>query len=173
LIAVDGSTEMIGIAVRSTAQANIEYRVADLTKPLDLPDRQFDIVLANMVLMNMPRIDVAVAQFVRVMRAGGIFVFSLTHPCFFCCDWISDERGTKLRKAVADYLSAKTEALDFWGATLHFHRPLSHYFDEVTRHGFVVDALKEPMPSEDAMARHPDWQHHRRIPSFIVVRARL
>jgi ubiquinone/menaquinone biosynthesis C-methylase UbiE len=68
LIAVDGSTEMIGIAVRSTAQANIEYRVADLTKPLDLPDRQFDIVLANMVLMNMPRIDVAVAQFVRVMR---------------------------------------------------------------------------------------------------------
>ena len=74
---------------------------------------------------------------------------------------------------MSDYLSPTIEELGFWGPTLHFHRPLSHYFDELTRHGFVVDALKEPMPSAEAVARHGDWQHHRRIPSFIVVRARM
>jgi SAM-dependent methyltransferase len=168
--AVDGSPEMISIAVRGTERGDIDYRVADLTKPLELPEQQFDVVLANMVLMDIPRIDVAIAEFARVLRRGGIFVFSLTHPCFFCSDWIYDERGTKLHKAVADYLSTKVEAPDFWGTTLHFHRPLSQYFGDVTRHGFVIDALMEPMPSEEAVAQHPDWQHHRRIPSFIVIR---
>lgn len=171
--AVDGSTEMIKLAVCDTRGADIEYRVADLTKPLPLSEHHFDVVLANMVLMDIPRIDVAMSEFARVLTSGGILVFSLTHPCFFCSDWVHDPHGAKLHKAVAHYLSVKVEELDFWGPTLHFHRPLSHYFDEVTRNGLVVDAFKEPMPPEDVVARHVEWQHHRRVPSFIVVRARL
>jgi SAM-dependent methyltransferase len=171
--AIDGSPEMISLAARDAHPAAIEYRIADLTGRLPLPDRHFDLVLANMVLMDIPRIDVAITEFARVLTRRGTLVFSLTHPCFFCSDWIHDDHGTKLHKAVRDYLSVKAEALEFWGATLHFHRPLAYYFDEITQRGFAVDAFKEPVPSEEQLQQHSEWQHHRRIPSFIVARAVL
>jgi SAM-dependent methyltransferase len=168
--AIDGSSEMIELATRAP-QGSIEYRVADLTRRLPLADRSFDIVVANMVLMDIPRIDVTIAEFARVLTSRGALIFSLTHPCFFCSDWVHDQHGTKLHKAVRDYLSLKIEILDFWGATFHFHRPLAYYFDEITRRGFAVDAFKEPVPSEEQLRQQPEWQHHRRVPSFIVVRA--
>lgn len=171
--AIDGSPEMIALAARDSHDAGIEYRVADLAGRLPLPDHCFDLVLANMVLMDIPHIDVAIMEFARVLTRGGVFVFSLTHPCFFCSDWVHDAQGTKLHKAVRDYLSVTVETLEFWGATFHFHRPLAYYFDEITRRGFAVDALKEPVPSEEQLQQHPEWQHHRRVPSFIVVRAML
>jgi SAM-dependent methyltransferase len=171
--AIDGSPEMIALAARDAQEAGIEYRVADLTGRLPVPNRCFDLVLANMVLMDIPRIDVAIMEFARVLTRGGAFVFSLTHPCFFCSDWVHDDQGTKLHKTVRDYLSVKVETLEFWGATFHFHRPLTYYFDEITRRGFAVDAFKEPVPSEEQLQQHPEWQYHRRVPSFIVVRAVL
>jgi SAM-dependent methyltransferase len=170
--AIDGSYEMIALAMRDS-RGTIEYRVADLTERLPLPDRCFDLVLANMVLMDIPRIDVAVSEFARVLTPHGALVFSLTHPCFFCSDWVHDNHGTKLHKLVDDYLSVKAEVLEFWGGTFHFHRPLAYYFNELTQRGFAVDAFKEPVPSGAQLQQHPEWQHHRRVPSFIVARATL
>jgi SAM-dependent methyltransferase len=171
--AIDGSPEMIAFATRETHEAGIDYRIADLTRPLPLPDRAFDLVVANMVLMDIPRIDVAIMEFARVLTRRGAFVFSLTHPCFFCSDWVHDDQGAKLHKAVRDYVSARVEALPLWGVTFHFHRPLAYYFDEITQRGFAVDAFKEPVPTEEQLQQHPDWQHHRRVPSFVVLRAVL
>ena len=145
VLAIDGSAEMIKLALRDTPGGEVEYRVADLTQPLPLPDRRFDVVLANMVLMDIPTLDVALAEVARVVTDGAVLVFSVTHPAFFCSDWVHDAQGAKLHKAVSDYLSPTIEELGFWG----------------------------PMPSAEAVARHGDWQHHRRIPSFIVVRARM
>ncbi len=170
--AIDGSSEMIALAMREPHES-IEYRVADLTGRLPLPDRCVDLVLANMVLMDLPRVDVAISEFARVLTHHGALVVSLTHPCFFCSDWVHDDQGTKLHKAVADYLSVRVEVLEFWGPTFHFHRPLAHYFGEIARHGFAIDAFKEPTPSQEQLQQHPEWQHHLRVPSFIVARAML
>jgi SAM-dependent methyltransferase len=171
--AVDGSREMLALATRHADAAGIEYCIADLTKALPLPDRAFDVIVANMVLMDLPEIDTAITESARVLAPGGRLVFSLTHPCFFSSDWVHDAHGAKLHKAVGDYLSPTVERLDFWGTTLHFHRPLSAYFDALARAGFAVDAFKEPMPSDACVEQRPEWQHHRRVPSFIVVRAVL
>jgi len=166
---VDGSTEMIAIAERYPVQANLEYQVADLTEKLPFPDGCYDVVLANMVLMDIPRIDVAIAEFARLLADGGVLVFSITHPCFFSYNWVRDEQGKRTHKEISDHLTPRIEELNFWGKTLHFHRPLSHYFDALSQSGFCVDALKEPGPSEGAQTEAAS----RRIPSFAVIRARL
>ena len=67
VLAIDGSAEMIKLALRDTPGGDVEYRVADLTQPLPLPDRRFDVVLANMVLMDIPTLDVALAEVARVV----------------------------------------------------------------------------------------------------------
>lgn len=171
--AIDGSREMLALATRHADAAGIDYRIADLTKALPLPARAFDVVVANMVLMDLPEIDTAITESARVLAPGGRLVLSLTHPCFILSDWVHDGDGAKLHKAVGDYLSPSVERLDFWGTTLHFHRPLSAYFDTLARAGFAVDAFKEPMPSGACVEQRHEWQHHRRVPSFIVMRAVL
>lgn len=167
---IDGAVEMISIAEGCPVQPNLEYKVADLTKKLPFPDGAYDAVLANMVLMDIPRIDVAIAEFARLLVDGGILVFSITHPCFFCYDWVADEQGERAHKAVSDYLAPKIMELNFWGKTFHFHRPLSHYFDVLFQNGFCVDVFREPL-LEPVPGEHPGWGYRMQVPSFAVIRA--
>jgi 2-polyprenyl-3-methyl-5-hydroxy-6-metoxy-1,4-benzoquinol methylase len=166
---IDGSAKMISIAERYPARLGLGFKVADLTKKLPFLDGCYDIVLANMVLMDIPRIDVAIAEFARLLVDGGMLVFSITHPCFFCYDWVTDEKGERAHKAISDYLTHKVLELNFWGKTLHFHRPLSCYFDVLSRNGFYIDAFKEPFPGEKVQTKAA----YHRIPSFAVIRAVL
>jgi hypothetical protein len=64
------------------------------------------------------------------------------------------------------------ETVSFWNLpTIHYHRPLSVYFGALESAGFVVDALREPVPSDKLMEERPDWEYHCRVPSFLVVRS--
>jgi 2-polyprenyl-3-methyl-5-hydroxy-6-metoxy-1,4-benzoquinol methylase len=170
---IDGSSKMISIAKGRSTKINVDYKIVDLTKKLPFPDGYYDVVLANMVLMDIPRIDVTVSEFARLLSNKGFLLLSITHPCFFCSGWVTDKKGQNLHKEISDYLTPKVEELNFWGKTLHFHRPLSHYFDVLTQSGFCVDVFKEPVPSEEALKEHPSWEFHRRVPSFVVIRAML
>jgi SAM-dependent methyltransferase len=170
---IDGSSEMISIAKHCSGNPNVEYRLADLTTTLPFSNGSFDIILANMVLMDIPRIDLTISEFARLLSANGSLVLSIPHPCFFCSDWVMGETGQRLYKKVSDYMTPKVEVLNFWGKTLHFHRPLSRYFDELTKNAFHIEAFKEPMPSEEALEKHQGWECHRRVPSFVVMRAIL
>jgi 2-polyprenyl-3-methyl-5-hydroxy-6-metoxy-1,4-benzoquinol methylase len=172
---IDGSVEMISMAKRYPARLDLGFEVADLTKKLPFRDGYYDVVLANMVLMDIPRIDVAIAEFARLLVDGGKLVFSITHPCFFCYDWVTDEQGERAHKEISDYLTPKALELNFWGKTLHYHRPLSHYFDVLSQNGFCVDAFKEPvaepdLPEED-LRENPSWGYRMQVPSFAVIRA--
>lgn len=170
---IDGSEEMITFARNKKTEVKVDYKVMDLTQKLNFPDGEFDIVLANMVLMDIPKIDIATAEFARVLKENGVLVFCITHPCFFCYDWVQDEKGAKLYKPISDYLNENVEELTFWGKTLHYHRPLSYYFDLLEANGFCVTSLKEPIPSNELLRRHPQWKYHTRIPSFIALKATL
>lgn len=170
---IDGSKKMIARAGSKNPEAEINYQVMDLTQKLDFKQAQFDIVLANMVLMDISRIDIAIAEFARILKKDGSLVFCITHPCFFCYDWIQDEKGAKLYKAISDYLNENVEELTFWGKTFHYHRPLSYYFDLLEANEFCVASLKEPIPSNELLQKHPEWKFHTRIPSFIVLKAIL
>jgi SAM-dependent methyltransferase len=152
--AVDGAPAMLALAVERAPEARIRYVRADLLAPLPFRDASHDLALSNMVLMDLPRIDVSIGELARVLVPGGALVFSITHPAFYCSDWVVVD-GVRRHKAVADYLTPRVMAQSFWGRTLHFHRPLSAYVDELGRHGLAIVALKEPRPSEDQVRRQP------------------
>jgi len=170
---IDGSKEMITLARNKKTEVKVDYKVMDLTHKLNFPDAEFDVVLANMVLMDVPKIDIAIAEFARILKENGVLVFCITHPCFFCYDWVQDKKGAKLYKPISDYLNENVEELTFWGKTLHYHRPLSYYFDLLEANEFCVASLKEPIPSNELLQKHPEWKFHTRIPSFIALKAML
>lgn len=171
--AIDGSVALLDIAHRENEHPGITYLRLDLLDKLPFADKEFDIVVANMVLMNLPKIDMLLSETTRVMKPAGLFVFSITHPCFFLSDWIEDSSGNKSYKAIKDYLLERTEELEFWGKTVHYHRPLSAYFKSLEEHGLCVLSFDEPRPHPGEILKYPEKVYHDRVPSFIVVKAGL
>jgi len=172
-VGIDGSVKMISKACKENTDSSAMYAVMDLTQPLPIKSRTMDIVVANMVLMDIPDIENCINEVARVLRYGGFFVFSMTHPAFFCSDWECDGSDPHAYKKVRDYLSEKCEPICFWGETLHYHRSLSAYFDTLEKNGMCVLSLKEPVPDLNEMGEDSSLQYHLRIPSFIVLKAVL
>lgn len=59
----------------------ITYIKADLSKWHDKPN-YYDIVLSNMVFMDIPDYQSAMKNCISVLKPGGLFIFSISHPCF-------------------------------------------------------------------------------------------
>ena len=126
-----------------------------------------------MVLMDLPEIETCISDFSRILRDGGVFVFSITHPAFFCSDWSADVSGPRSYKKVQDYLNEKTEHQNFLGETLHFNRPISTYFSTLEENGMCVLSLEEPIPDVSEKETDPIVLSHLRVPSFLVIKATI
>ncbi|MGW8321831.1 MAG: class I SAM-dependent methyltransferase, partial [Thermodesulfobacteriota bacterium] len=63
------------------SRLGIKYAVADASRRFPCPSA-LHLVVANMVLKDMPRIQTTVSEAHRVLRKGGRFVLSVLHPCF-------------------------------------------------------------------------------------------
>jgi 2-polyprenyl-3-methyl-5-hydroxy-6-metoxy-1,4-benzoquinol methylase len=143
----------------------IRYVKEDLSKLSDLGI--FDAVVANMVFVDIPDWRAAMRRCVESLRPGGLFVFSLNHPCFedLSNSWLAN--GSLL---VSEYLREYVVGVRY-GA--NFHRPLSDYVNYVLDLGCQVVELSEPGLDETATVGGPDgaeaWVH---VPPFIIVAAR-
>lgn len=170
VVGIDAAEQMILRAHQRAKDASqsIRFTQADLCSPLPLENRSFDGIVCNMVLMDIPTIDMALAEFRRLLRLHGRLVFSITHPSFHMWLWTRDASGNKLYKPVDDYLTIRSDMNNFWGPTRHYHRPLSWYFEALVSAGFVVDALLEPTLDFE---RNTETDHDWRIPDFMVIRA--
>jgi len=170
--AVDSSDGMLNIAKLKHVHGNIQYYKMDLTRKLTFKDKSFDIVVANMLLMDIPEIELFIFEVARVLKKPGNFIFSITHPCFFSGNWEEDENNIKMYKKIGNYLDERVEELNFWGKTLHYHRPLSRYADAIEKAGMYVSSFREPVPPGGLIELYPEQEYHYRIPSFVVVRAK-
>lgn len=76
-VATDISPGMLDALERSAKQLGVAVQ-ATCCEAADLPfaDRSFDLVLGHAVLHHLPDLDAAFAEFVRVLRPGGVLVFA-------------------------------------------------------------------------------------------------
>jgi ubiquinone/menaquinone biosynthesis C-methylase UbiE len=77
---VDFSDRMIEIARAN--HPSIDFRVDSCTELRTVGDAQFDIVIANYVLMDIPELEATMHAFSRVLRNEGLAVLVFSHPCF-------------------------------------------------------------------------------------------
>jgi SAM-dependent methyltransferase len=111
----------------------------------------FDVVIANMVLMDVLSLNDFLTACKRMLVARGIFAFSITHPCFWpeyygysnetWFDYGSEIIVESPFRISADRIGSLVST--------HIHRPLSAYFDSFIRCGFSVRAIAEPKPPDD------------------------
>jgi ubiquinone/menaquinone biosynthesis C-methylase UbiE len=99
--ALDPSATFIGAASR--AAPDIAHLRADGAS-LPFPDATFDLVTAFMSVMDMTEPDAGIAEAARVLRPGGRFQFSITHPVSVnpMRRWVTDEHGVRRALVVGE-----------------------------------------------------------------------
>jgi SAM-dependent methyltransferase len=165
---IDSSAGLLAIAVQRLAHRadRAEFRRADLRDPLPFDDGSFDVVLASLVLHYLPEWAPTLAEFHRVLRAGGRLVASVHHPFM-----------DHVLAAGEDYF-ATYDFVDEWckggeRVSLRFwHRPLSTMTRQLREAGFVLDVVDEPQPVAAARDIDPDaWHVLSTQPRFLFLAA--
>lgn len=182
--AVDLSSRMIEMACRmEQAQSlGIDYRVADVADLSSLPAAEFDIALSYMCFIGVADYRAAVAQIARVLKPGGRFIFSISHPCFTMpgSEWERSVPNSfrdqdKLYRKVDNYFQRTAQPVRIWPSapaqTTHHHRPLSDYAAALRDAGFLIRDLVEPTPDPALVEQLDYWREYFRIALFIIFEA--
>ena len=139
----------------------IEYVQADLSTWTPPPD-PFDVVIANMVLMDIPDYEPALNTCVAALASQGGLIVSLLHPCF-------EEAGSAWKEKgyveVRDYFRERAVKQDYG---YFIHRPLSTYLNSIMRAGCMLQSVIEPQLEQSIAAQH-HAERYWLVPGSIVI----
>lgn len=175
---VDRSAALVDAAAAAAdGQAGLSFKVGDIAG-LPLPDGQFDLVVVNHVLNDVPDIAAPVSEFARVLRPGGRLVILMLHPCFYGLR--AERQSMRRHLAVQEYFAARpieqhfeVDGLISPVPTRTWVRPLEAYTSALTSAGFHLTALSEPHPSPEQLAASQWWQENFPRPLFLLMTAAL
>ncbi len=165
---IDPSKRSIELARDDSS--GIEFQVGSAeSNSLEL--NSFDLIVANMVLMDTPNLLTTVAGIGRLLRPGGKVVFTITHPDFWPFYWgYVHEDWFRFDSEVAIEATFRISNAVSELRTTHFHRPLTAYFSQFCSNGFVFESFQELWPSRRAQSRYEaEWK----FPRFLICTATL
>ena len=184
--AIDLSQRLIETSEQLTDDngVTIDYRVDNVCYIESVPNGEFDRILSNLVLLNVPCLDDAIREFQRVLKVGGILVFSIVHPAFNFYgpgSWEMGEKDpdTKRREGLyfkVDRYFEEEEYERYWKTKQgekfpepisFFHRTLSTYLNSLSNAGFRLLEFVEPQPVDEDLF----FDRERRVPFFAVFKA--
>jgi ubiquinone/menaquinone biosynthesis C-methylase UbiE len=149
---IDFSERMIAIA-RATAPTT-DFRVDSCSELATIGDDEFDLIVANYVLMDTPDLPGTMKAFRRVLKAGGIAVVIFSHPCFpGGSATMSNSHDGVTYEWDFPYFQPQKRVDPPWAhfrsAFTWFHRPLSDYWKAFIEARFTVVDFEEPRVTAD------------------------
>ncbi len=149
---IDFSERMIAIAREK--YPDIEFRVDSCDELRTITDSQFDLVVANYVLMDTPDLLGTMHAFHRTLRAGGVALLVFSHPCFPQGSATFAGNGEEINYRWTFSYFDRRKCTDppwahFTSEFIWFHRPLSDYWKAFHSAGFVISGFEEPRITEE------------------------
>jgi ubiquinone/menaquinone biosynthesis C-methylase UbiE len=165
VVGVDISAKLLEIARREeqAEPLGIAYMQDDAQTLSKLRDAEFDSVVCNMSLMDIPDIQATFQQVQRILRSSGVFVCSIVHPCY-------PPRRIAKDGTVQSYFNE-----GFWqsdnlngvrGKVGAYHHTLSTYLNNLVGAGLLLQRIVEPQATGRLAERVP---RHREVPTVMVM----
>lgn len=168
---VDPSALSINLA-KQTCPKNADFFVETLEDFSQKHPTKFDVVTANMVLMDTLDLDGFLHCCAKLLLPNGQLLFSITHPCFWPTyygysklDWFQYEKEIAVEapfRITANYNNPLPST--------HVHRPLSRYLNSLSRFGFQLEDVREPVPPPDVSF---EYKHRWQQPRYLLGSARI
>jgi ubiquinone/menaquinone biosynthesis C-methylase UbiE len=173
VIGVDISAALIDVATQRANSTNVSFRVDDAQHLRTITTASIDIAVSQMALMDIPDHRAMFRSVRRVLKANGVFVFSLLHPCFEAPfhlpdepQFLTDENGNLIAYLIRQYAkegfwqSGGTGVRGHMGA---YHRTLSTLINDLLAAGFNIEKLDEPTVGDNGLFSQ--------VPQILIVAA--
>ena len=167
VVGIDVSRRMIELA-RERVGERAEFIQANLEEPINsLEDASFDLVLSALSVDYVRDLGRLFAEYSRVLRDGGHFVFSKERP-------FSDFT----RRHLTHYFETEIIGCEWRGfgtpvVVRSYRRPLSELLNAIAGAGFTIERVVEPLPTEEFRAADPeDYAKLMEWPGFLCFRLR-
>jgi ubiquinone/menaquinone biosynthesis C-methylase UbiE len=174
VIGIDISAALVNAAIGRNHGTNLSYRVDDAQHLRTFADASIDIAVSQIAIMDIPDHRALFRSVRRVLKDGGIFVFSLLHPCFEAPfrvpdepQFLTDENGNPIAYTIRQYAkegfwqSGGTGVRGHMGA---YHRTLSTLINDLLDAGFLLERLDEPVVGDSGLFSQ--------VPRILLVAAR-
>ena len=169
---IDISESMIQIA--KSEHPNLEFHIGDIAKT-PFEKNAFDLACSSLVLHYFDDIKPPIKEAARILKPGGIFVFSMHHP--FTETFTKVENSQNLNRFYAgEYFHQKKyewKMLD--GMILQSYH---HTFEPISKacfqSGFTIETICEPRPEEKDKNSNPEaFLETRDHPIFVIFKCKL
>jgi 2-polyprenyl-3-methyl-5-hydroxy-6-metoxy-1,4-benzoquinol methylase len=178
VVGVDISARMVEHARHREAAEplGVEYHVGDAAGVDALfAAASFDMATSCVALQDMPEAARVLGAVHAVLRPGARFVASITHPCTDTPyrAWQRDDAGRKQWLCLDRYFDRRPieYAWRDWAyefTTPAHHATLEDWFAWIHGAGFMLRALAEPRPTDEAVANRPELDDAARMPYFLI-----
>lgn len=181
---IDLSENLIKTAKNEDINYNHKYLVADITKPLNLPEK-FSHATIVLSLQNISDPVGALKNASNFLIANGYLLIVLNHPAFRIprqSSWgIDMERKIQYRR-VDRYMSpmeipVNPETFTSSGRnsalTISYHFPISYYINALRNSGFLIENIEEWTSDKESFGRNGRMENRSRneIPLFMAILA--
>ena len=174
-VATDVSAGMLGAARRLDEQTGARTPLVQAdARALPFADASFDVVFTAFgALPFIPDAARVHAEVARVLRPGGRWVFSVTHPLRWAFPDDPGEAGLTATRSYFDRRPYVEQAADGRVLYAEYHRTVSDHVGDVIGAGLVLDGLLEPEWPRGHDRVWGGWGPVRgaRLPGTLIVRA--
>lgn len=173
VVGVDASPTLVNLAAE--AHPSGTYLVANASH-LPFEDDTFDLAIAHNVLMDVDDMMASVRECARVLVAGGKFCICVTHPINDAGGFANDSDDASFVISGSYFDRRKLEMkIERDNLSMTFHGwcySLQDYSLALESAGFVIEKIREVIPSAAAIERTPALRRWCRIPMFMHIVAR-
>jgi ubiquinone/menaquinone biosynthesis C-methylase UbiE len=167
---IDPAKEMLEIA--KSEIKGVDFKVGNASK-LPYDNGFFDIVVAGLVIGYFKDLDKAFNEVNRVLKNGGIFVFSMTNPLLEVSEY---DKKNKMCRKFNDYFK-EGKAYANWptfGVRIpYYHRTLQTIIRATIRSGFTIKDFVDAKPQNEARKVDLDsYLTYSKIPHFSIFKVR-
>ena len=170
---LDLSDEQVKFARRLAQQHDLPARFhrANVEKLTRIADDSQDVVFSAYALIYVKRLDRCFSEVKRVLKPGGLFVFSLDHPFWYCL--AEKDLRIEFSYFTGEY-SYEWEQTGLKGKprVRQYQRTVGEYFRLLRGAGLEVLDIIEPEPIEEGSGQ--DWgdyyapDRQRMVPATII-----
>ncbi len=132
-----------------------------------------DLAVCFMVLQDVDELDPVCAELARVVRGGGAVCAAIVHP-MVTAGFFDPEEPVLYVGRYAEVMRydfpVERDGVEF---TFHgAHRSIELYSRAFERAGLLVEAIREPIVTDDHVALNPSVAKHQLLPNFLHLRLR-
>jgi SAM-dependent methyltransferase len=164
VVGVDSSPTLVRLAHDAGGHREVLEATAD---SVPLPDGCADLVTIFMALQDMDDLEGPIGEAARLLGADGRLCVAVAHPFAEMTRMRTNDPGYFTPHRYIDCHERDNISMSFES----WRRPLCAYMRALEQSGFLVEALREPIPGDEAIGGAPSLAKWLKQPIFLHIRA--